>query len=167
MKYRIQDHRFLPPHEPGKRQKFEATVEQAFEHPVTARPAKGQDYVIGFEYQMTDDAANSDAKGTRTHTAGALYDIAAPSSEVVRPAGEWNESRIVLRGKHVEHWLNGTKVVDTRLDSPEERAAVSKRWGVAPHVAELLDKQPRNDCPISLQNHGNACWFRNIKARRL
>ena len=132
-----------------------------------SRPEKGQDYVVGFEYQMTDDAANGDALHHSTHTAGALYDVAAPVNAHEKPAGEWNESRIVLRGNHVEHWLNGVKVVDTTLDSPEERKAMQTRWDVAPQVAALLTNLPKKDCPISLQNHGDACWFRTIRIRRL
>ena len=164
VKYRIQDHLFVPRPKPGE--KFEASVEKGFENRTGERPQSGQDYVIGFEYQMTD-AANSDARSGGTHSAGALYDVAAPSTAAARPTGEWNQSRLVVRGNHVEHWLNGVKVVDTTLDSPEERAAAEKRWDVAPHVAALLVKQPKKDCPISLQNHGNACWFRSIKARPL
>lgn len=165
VKYRIQDHLFVPRPTPGET--FEATVEKGFENRISTRPSRGQDYVIGFEYQITDDAANRDAKSNRTHTAGAVYDVVAPSSAVERPAGEWNQSRLVVRGNHVEHWLNGVKVVDTTLDSPEERAAVEKRWAVAPHVARLLIEQPKKDCRISLQNHGDACWFRSIKIRPL
>ena len=165
VKYRIQDHWFVPAPKPHER--FEPTVERGYQERSDKRPAKGQDYVIGFEYQMTDDAANRDAVSNPKHSAGALYDIVAPSSEVVHPAGEWNQSRIVVRGNHVEHWLNGVKVVDTTLDSAAERESVEKRWGPAPHVAELLLKQPHKDCPISLQNHGNVCWFRSIKARPL
>jgi hypothetical protein len=156
----------LQPLNTQAKEKFEASVERSFANRVTGRPARGQDYVIGFEYQMTDNAANSDAKSNGKHIAGALYDIAAPAAGADRPAGQWNQSRIVLHGKHVEHWLNGVKVVDTTLDSAEERDAMERRWGVAPHVAELLIKQPKTDCPISLQNHGNACWFRSIKVRK-
>jgi hypothetical protein len=164
VKYRIQDHLFVPRPKPGE--KFEASVEEGFAHRTGERPERGQDYVIGFEYQMTD-AANSDARSGGAHSAGALYDVVAPSTAAARPTGEWNHSRLLVRGNHVEHWLNGVKVVDTTLDSPEERAAAEKRWSVAPHVAALLIKQPKKDCPISLQNHGNACWFRSIKARPL
>lgn len=167
LKYRIQDHLFVPRAPAGSKEKFEATVERAFANRSTDRPDRGQDYVIGFEYQMTDDAANRDALSNPKHTAGALYDIAAPKSAQGHTAGEWNQSRIVLHGNHVEHWLNGVKVVDTNLDSADERAAMEKRWDVAPHVAELLIKQPKHDCPISLQNHGDACWFRTIRIRPL
>lgn len=166
VKYRIQDHAYTISL-PGRIERFEASVERGLEQRSAARPDKGQDYVIGFEYQMTDNALNLDALTNSKHTAGALYDITAPSRDATKPVGEWNQSRIVVKGKHVEHWLNGVKVVDTALDSPEERAAVEKRWNVAPRVARLLLEQPRADCPVSLQNHGDTCWFRGIRIRRI
>jgi len=165
VKYRIQDHLWVP-RPPAAKEKFETQVERAFANRTTERPGKGQDYVVGFEYQMTDDSSNSDAKSNPKHTAGALYDMVAPSSEASRPVGEFNHSRIVVRGNHVEHWLNDVKVVDSSLDSPDALAGIQKRWAAAPHVYELLSKQPRKDCPISLQNHGNDAWFRNIKIHR-
>jgi hypothetical protein len=163
VKYRIQKHLFLP----GAHERFELQVEHSFEHPVSGRPEKGQDYVIGFEYQMTDDASNRDALSNPKHTAGALYDMVTPSKAAAKPAGEFNQSRIVVKGKHVEHWLNGVKVVDSSLDSPAAMEGIHKRWAVAPHVLELLSKQPVEDCQISLQNHGDDAWFRDIKIRRL
>jgi len=168
VKYRIQDHWFIAPKEPGApHERFEQSVERSFLHPVSQRPQRGQDYVIGFEYQITDDAQNGDAKGNLKHTAGALYDMVAPSSVATRPVGEFNESRILVQGNHVEHWMNGVKVVDSALDSADALGGIQTRWGRAPHVYELLAKQPKKSCPISLQNHGNDAWFRNIKIRRL
>jgi hypothetical protein len=63
--------------------------------------------------------------------------------------------------------MNGVKVVDSSLDSPEALQGIGTRWKAAPQVDELLAKQPKKDCPISLQNHDNDAWFRNIKIRRL
>ena len=168
VKYRIQDHLFVAPRKRNtERETFEQSVERSFVSPVNQRPAKGQDYVIGFEYQITDDTKNGDAKGNRKHTAGALYDLVEPSAQPTRPVGEFNHSRIMLRGNHVEHWMNGEKVVDSALDSRDALEGIQKRWGVAPHVHQLLATQPKKDCPISLQNHDNEAWFRNIKIRRL
>jgi len=165
LKYRIQDHRFIPPG--GGRERFEQSVERAFLHPVTVRPSRGQDYVIGFEYQLIDDKLNEDAHAGLKHTSGALYDMVAPSSQATKPVGEFNHSRLVVRGNHVEHWMNGTKVVDSSLDSADALQGIKSRWGVAPHVYELLATQPKKNCPISLQNHDAAAWFRNIKIRQL
>jgi len=168
VKYRIQNHWFVAPHEPGApRETFEQSVERSFAHPVSERPARGQDYVIGFEYQITDDTRNGDAKSHIKHTAGALYDMVAPSTPATRPVGEFNTSRILLRGSQVEHWMNGVKVVDSALDSADALRGIEKRWRDAPHVLELLAKQPKKSCLISLQNHGDEAWFRNIKIRRL
>jgi hypothetical protein len=168
VKYRIQDHWFVSPKDSTvAKETFEQSVERSYRHPVPQRPGRGQDYVIGFEYQITDDAANSDAEGNRKHTAGALYDMVAPSAHVARPVGEFNQTRIVVRGKHVEHWMNGVKVADAALDEPAALAGIRKRWRDAQHVQELLATQPRKECPISLQNHDNDAWFRSIKIRRL
>lgn len=168
VKYRIQDHWFIAPKDPGApRERFEQSVERSFLHPVSQRPANGQDYVIGFEYQITDDTQNGDAKGNLKHTAGALYDMVAPSEPATKPVGEFNTSRILLRGNHVEHWMNGVKVVDSSLDSADALRGIDTRWRGAPHVQGLLAKQPKKSCPISLQNHGDDAWFRNIKIRRL
>lgn len=165
LKYRIQHHLFVDNPRPSER--FEASVERAFNEPIKQRPDKGQDYVIGFEYQMTDDSENRDARSNPKHTAGALYDMVVPSSAAAKPAGEWNQGRIVVHGKHVEHWLNGTKVVDASLDDPKVLDGVKTRWRDAPHVLKLLAEQPKSECPISLQNHGDDAWFRSIKVRPL
>ncbi len=165
VKYRIQDHFWIAPYVMGER--FEKQVERSLQNPILQRPEKGQDYVVGFEYQITDDTSNGDAKSNVKHTAGALYDMVTPSSHPSKPVGEFNHSRIVVQGNHVEHWLNGVKVVDSTLDSPGAMEGINKRWSVAPKVLEMLAKQPKKDCPISLQNHGNDAWFKNIKIRRL
>lgn len=165
VKYRIQDHLFTAP---GHFSRFEDSVNTALEHPRGERQARGQDYVIGFEYQITDNATNPDAlHNGPLHQAGALYDIFAPLKDATRPVGEFNHSRIVVKGDHVEHWLNGVKVVDGGLKDPAVAEAMAKRWGKGSPVYDLLVNQPRKSCPISLQNHGDAAWFKNIKIRVL
>lgn len=164
VKYRIQDHGFLaklPAHG------FEDLVNVSLKNAPVARPDRGQDYVVGFEYQILDNTRNSDAKAGNTHQAGALYDIMGPAQDVTKPVGQFNQSRLVVKGNHVEHWLNGVKVVETDLDSKLAAERIQHRWGIGTPVSVDLTKQPRKDCPISLQNHGGDCWFRNIRIRRL
>ena len=164
VKYRIQDRVFLARHPVSR---FEDLVNFSLENRPPARPDRGQEYVVGFEYQVLDNTRNSDARHGADHQAGALYDIVGPVRDVTRPVGQFNESRLVVKGNHVEHWLNGVKVVDTDLDSAEAAEHIAHRWGQGTPVTELLTKQPRKDCPISLQNHGGEAWFRNLKVRRL
>ncbi len=166
VKYRIQDHQFLL--DEPRRGRFEDRANASMRNRRQDRPARGQDYVIGFEYQIVDNATNPDATSAGPiHEAGALYDAFAPLRDVTRPVGEFNHSRLVVKGDHVEHWLNGVKVVDASLKAPEIERAAAKRWGVGNPIYNLMVKQPRLDCPISLQNHDNAAWFKNIKIRRL
>jgi hypothetical protein len=165
LKYRIQDHVFLPdqrvPH-------FEDNVTAALKNRRTDRPAKGQDYVIGFEYQMTDNGANSDAvHNGPLHQTAALYDIFPAAKDFTKPVGEFNHSRLVVKGDHVEHWLNGEKVIDGSLKAPEVAASMAKRWTRESPVYDLLVKQPVKQCRISLQNHDDVAWFKNIKIRKL
>ena len=164
VKYRIQDRIFLARY-PGHR--FEDVVNFSVQNRPAARPDHGQEYVVGFEYQMLDNTRNSDARVGTNHQAGALYDIVGPSQDVTRPVGQFNESRLLVKGNHVEHWLNGVKIVETDLDSPLAAERIAHRWGVGTPVTVDLTQQPRKDCPISLQNHGDDAWFRNIKIRRL
>ncbi len=80
-------------------------------------------YWSGPEYQLLDDAKHPDGKSPLT-SAGAAYALYAPPRGVVKPGGEWNSSRILVRGKHVEHWLNGQKVVEYDFESPDWEAKV-------------------------------------------
>ena len=73
----------------------------------------------------------------------------------------------MVKGNHVEHWLNGEKVVDTSLDTPEIREGIAQRWTAQSPVYKLLAGMARRECPISLQNHNDEAWFRNIRIRRL
>lgn len=116
----------------------------------------------GFEYQMLDDERHSDGK-LPTHRAGALYDlIAPPDDKPINPVGEWNHSRIVFDGTHGEHWLNGRKVVDYDLASPEFAAALAKsKYAPIPWFAT------KRAGHIVLQDHGDEVYFRNLKIRVL
>jgi hypothetical protein len=164
VKYKIQDHLFVPE---GKT-KFEDRLNAAWSPRQQRNGRMGEDYVVGFEYQLTDNINNPDARdhGPKYQT-GALYSIEAPSKDVTRPVGEFNHSRLVVRGEHVEHWLNGEKVLEFDLTSPAVAASMAKRWGPDAAIYKSLVEHSRARCPISLQNHNDVAWFKNIKVREL
>jgi len=97
------------------------------------RMARGR----GPEYQLIDDDVNADSKGNPAKQTASLYGKLAPAQRLAKPAGEFNLSRIVVRDGHVEHWLNGVKV--------------------------LQYDRPMVESPIVLQNHSSAVWFRKIR----
>jgi len=111
----------------------------------------------GLEMQILD---TYDQQEMDKHSSGALYDLIAPSSNAVRPAGDWNQIRIACNRGHVQLTLNGTIVVETDID----------QWTVAGHNPDGTTNkfkyawrdQPRSG-HIGLQNHGGYIEFRNIK----
>lgn len=118
-------------------------------------------YMTGPEMQVLDDAGHDDGK-SRLTAAGASYGLYPSPAGVVKPAGEWNVVRILVDGNHVEHWLNGQKVVELEIGSPdwERRVAASKfvkwpRFGRAP------------DGHLALQDHGDRVAYRNLKLKLL
>jgi hypothetical protein len=116
----------------------------------------------GFEYQIIDDDRHPD--GTLpTHRTAALYDLVAPNaSKRVQPVGEWNSSRVVLRGNHGEHWLNDQLVVSYDLGTPAmDSALAASKFREWPWFAE------RRAGHIVLQDHGDEVWFRSIRVRPL
>jgi Domain of Unknown Function (DUF1080) len=151
--------------------KFEDQVDYVLANKSFARsliPAggKAQIYVVGFEYQMIDNAVHADAKRGPLYQTAALYSILPPKKDASKPAGEFNHSRLVVRGNHFEHWLNGEQVIDVTTSPEMLKAALAHRWGADSRVVKLMSEQPRKECPVSLQNHGDEAWFRNIKIRR-
>ncbi|HYI96299.1 MAG TPA: DUF1080 domain-containing protein [Bryobacteraceae bacterium] len=119
---------------------------------------------VALEYQIIDDQAHPDALTGPTHSAAAVYEYWAPKKEAPAKADVWHSSRIVTRGLHVEHWLDGKKVVDIQLDAPEvqDSFAKSRRRGSSP----VLAKHERRSSPIALQFHDGEVCFRNLKIRR-
>ena len=117
---------------------------------------------LGFEYQIEDDSLGDDIT-LGTHRAAALYAlIAANEKKRLKPVGEWNTAKIVFRGNHGEHWLNGEKVVEFDLHTSvlDSLVALSK-YHVYPGFA---DKRTGH---IILQDHNDEAWYRNIKIRIL
>jgi hypothetical protein len=125
---------------------------------------KGAGSAIGLEFQILDDALHPDAKLGRdgNRTIGSLYDLIPAANKKVNPVGEWNTARIVSTGRHVEHWLNGVKVLEFERASPAFREAVkASKYTIWPSFGELPSGH------ILLQDHGNQVSFRNIKLRPL
>ncbi len=117
---------------------------------------------IGHEYQMIDDERHPDAKiGPHRQTA-AFYDVLPAADRPLKPAGEWNSSQVIVKGKHVEHWLNGKRVLQYELDSPELKAAIAK--SKFKDIARFGKPQKGH---ILIQDHGNAVWYRNVRIKPL
>ena len=115
---------------------------------------------IGFEYQLLDDAGHPDGQiGGRLHQTAGLYDlIEPPADKKINPVGEWNSSRIVVQGNHVEQWLNGAKTVEFEMGSDALKAAIAKsKFKAIPGFGE------KTKSPLLLQDHGDEIWFRSIK----
>jgi Domain of Unknown Function (DUF1080) len=117
---------------------------------------------LGFEYQMLDDSLHEDNK-VPSHRTGALYDLIPPNAnKTLSPVGQWNGSRIVFRGSHGEHWLNGLKVVEFELGTPQMDSLLAK--SKYRDIKGFADKRAGH---IVLQDHVDEVSFRNIKIRRL
>jgi len=116
----------------------------------------------GLEYQILDDAKHPDAKlginGNRT--LASLYDIMPANNRKVNAIGEWNHARILVKGKHVEHWLNGVKVLQFERGGKEFLAhKAESKFKDIPEFGEY----PRGR--VLIQDHGNKVFYRNIKIR--
>ena len=111
------------------------------------------------EVQILDNLGHPDGRTPLT-SASANYGLHAPERDVTRPVGEWNSTRLVARGAHVEHWLNGVKVVDYDIGSADwlRRVAESK-------FRDWPDYGKAARGHIGLQDHGDRVAFRNIKIR--
>jgi hypothetical protein len=118
-------------------------------------------YKSGPEMQVLDDAAHRDGQ-SRLTAAGANYGLDAAPAGVVKPAGEWNAVRLVVNGPHVEHWLNGVKVVEYELWSPTWEAKVA-----ATKFAQWPGYGRARRGHIALQDHGDRVAYRNIRIRVL
>ncbi len=121
-----------------------------------------QPSAIGHEYQLIDDERHADAKiGPHRQTA-ALYDVLPAQNRPLRPAGQWNQSRVVSNGTTVEHYLNGTRVLQYELNSPALKEAIAKS-----KFKDIARFGTLQNGFILLQDHGDRVWYRNIKIHRL
>lgn len=115
---------------------------------------------VGFEFQLYDDW-NVEVMD-RNVSSGALYDLIAPAMNAVKRPGEFNTGRIIVKGAHVEHWINGVRILQFELDSEflRDRIANSK-------FKKIPDFGKKSAGHISLQNHGDEIWFRKIRIQTL
>jgi hypothetical protein len=119
-----------------------------------------RDAAIGHEYQIIDDARHADAKVSTERQTASFYDVKSATTRPTRPVGDWNTSRVLVSGNHVEHWLNGAKVLDYELGSPEILAAVQdSKFSKTPGFGT------RKLGHILLQDHGDAVCYRSIKIK--
>lgn len=117
-------------------------------------------WLDNFEIQVLDDINFNDTLSIRS--AGALYDLIAPKNKELKPIGEFNQARLIHENGHVEHWLNGKKVLKFEIGSPEmkELLASSK-------FKDNPDYHSDTEGHIMFQHHGQKVYYRNIKVRQL
>jgi hypothetical protein len=116
-------------------------------------------YQTGPEYQILDNGGHADGKSPLT-SAASNYAVHAPSEDLTKPVGSWNQGRLIVKGSHVEHWLNGTKVVDYELGSADWEAKVAaSKFKDMPRYG----REPRGH--IAIQDHGDKVAFRNLKVK--
>lgn len=172
LKYRIQSTVFVDHtrRQPGPNS-FEGMLgrELAGRHSGRAKlpaGATGEVYSVGFEFQLLDDDGHPDARRGPDRQTGALYAMIPAARKAAKPVGEWNHSRLIVRGNHFEHWVNGVMVLEASLGDPRIIEGVTRRWEPAPEIRDALLK-PRPRGFIALQHHGDLVWFRNLKIREL
>jgi hypothetical protein len=127
---------------------------------VVESPDLKSTYFSGPEYQLIDNEGHPDGKNGPDRWAGANYALDAPVQNTAHPVGEWNHSRLVVNNGHVEHWMNGVKVVEYELWSDAWKAKVAnskfKQW-----PAYGMAKTGH----IALQEHGAEIAFKNLKIK--
>ena len=113
------------------------------------------------EMQVLDDSLHNDGKNTNT-SAGSLYGLIAPTNKVLLPVGEYNKAKVIVKGNHVEHWLNGAKIVEYQFGSDELKSLIAES-----KFKDFSGFAKATEGYIALQHHGQEVWFRNIRIRHL
>ena len=128
---------------------------------VKAHP-KEPSWFTGPEYQLLDDDVHPDGKKDRRR-AGCLYDLVEAEGKTLKTVGEFNSSRIVFHPNNkVEHWLNGTKVLEYTWGSDEITVLIAKS-----KFSDRPNFMKEETGHITLQHHGEEFWVRNMRIRRL
>lgn len=117
-------------------------------------------WLNNYEMQLLDDIGFNDKDPKRSF--GSLYDLIAPQNKVLKPVGEYNLVRLIVNGDKVEHWINGNKVVEYQLHSPELDALVK-----ASKYKDIVGFAKYPEGHIQFQHHTQEVWFKNIKIRKL
>lgn len=141
---------------------FDWKISKAGNSGVKYRVRKSTRGWIGAEYQVLDDAGHPNGKIPDT-TAGSLYEVVpAAKDKELKPAGEWNHSKVVAKGNTIEHWLNGKLVV--KADT------TSKEWAEMKKNSKFATDEGFAEAGaghILIQDHGDEAWFKDIKIREL
>jgi hypothetical protein len=134
---------------------FEFKIAQRGNSGLKYRVRKYGNKVLGCEYQIFDDPPG---RGAGKGSAGALYDLYEPGPEKqLKPAGEWNLARIVVRGDKIEHWLNGRQIVSATVGDAEwQRRIAASKFSDVPEFGRNRTGQ------IMLTDHGSEVWYRNF-----
>ncbi len=129
---------------------------------IKEEPDSANTYNTGPEMQVLDNDGHADGK-IPSHRAGALYDLVTPPDGATKPVGEWNVASIKISKGHIEHWLNGVKLVEYELGSPDWKAKVAaSKFGKWPRFGRARRGH------IAIQgDHEGALAFRAIRIREL
>jgi hypothetical protein len=115
----------------------------------------------GPEMQVLDDENHPDGKDPK-RSAGALYALISPDDKMLKPVGEYNEARLIVLNSHVEHWLNGRKLLEYELGSDRLQELIKQsKFSSFPSFAQEREGH------IALQHHGFDVWYRRIRVRPL
>ena len=128
---------------------------------------ENENYGFGLEYQILDDANHpwmieGKMKPGDYHTVGALYELYEAENKKLKPLGEYNHSKVVADGSHVEHWLNGIKVLEFERGSSDFRDRVNKS-----KFADVDGFGESKEGHILIQDHGSEVCFKNIRIKKL
>jgi hypothetical protein len=114
---------------------------------------------LGFEFQLVDDASPASADNPK-HVSGALYNYLPPTERAAHPAGQWNSARLLVVREHVEHLINGKRVLAYSLQSPELKTALAANPA---NSARLLERLAKRKTTIAFQHHHSSVAFRRIR----